>query len=84
MQKPHTTLKIFFQISHDRKYNLDFFRLILDSGCVIHRQIMPFAIWVARQENTKIAKSRSLAFVMLMTIATIKVGCDIGCDSIAI
>ena len=51
---------------------------MLDSGCVIHRQIMPFAISVARLENTKIAKSRSLAFVMLMKIATIKVG--ICCD----
>jgi len=51
---------------------------MLDSGCVIHRQIMPFAISVARLENTKIAKSKSLAFVMLMKIATIKVG--ICCD----
>jgi len=54
----------------------------LDNGFVIHKLIMPFAISVAHQENTKIAKSRSLAFVMLMIIATIKVG--IGCDWVAI
>lgn len=84
MQKPQTTSIVISCLIFKSPTigNLTFCRLILDNGCVIHKLIMPFAISVAHQENTKIDKSRLLAFVMLMIIATIKV--LTGCDTVAV